>query len=234
LRRGERERPPVVERDYEDVRSTRGGRGYERTEVDIRHVESDRPREYDRNYEEDIIIRRDERDRPRDFVDRDVSREEVMIRRGERERPREVERDFEREDILIRRGERDRPREIERDFEREDILIRRGERDRPREYERERDYVRSRPVTRSRSREREEIIIRKDERDGARGKGEESRDEIIIRIEKERSPSPTTTIAAPEPPIIRAPPIHQEVITHHRHIDHGTVNAPGFDLVVRN
>jgi hypothetical protein len=24
-----------------------------------------------------------------------------------------------------------------------------------------------------------------------------------------------------EPPVIRAPPIHQEIITHHRHIDHG-------------
>lgn len=43
-------------------------------------------------------------------------------------------------------------------------------------------------------------------------------DEIAIR--KNRIVSPPREVS-PEP--IRAPPIHQDVITHHRHIDHGTV-----------
>jgi hypothetical protein len=40
----------------------------------------------------------------------------------------------------------------------------------------------------------------------------------LIRKSKRRSP-PRESSSSPEP--IRAPPIHQEVITHHRHIDHG-------------
>jgi hypothetical protein len=242
------------ERDFDD-RGSRGGRGFDsREEIDIRRVESNvgRPREYERDVrEEDVIIRQNTRERPRE-VDRGFERDEVIIRRGEMDRPREVERDeviirrgetdrprevdrgFERDEVIVRRGETDRPREVERDFERDDITItRRGERDRPREYEREyereREFVRSRPVSRERSRDerdKEEIIIRRDEVDGGKGKGEASRDEIIIRRDKERSVSPPTPVPAPEPPIVRAPPIHQEIITHHRHIDHGTSSQP--------
>lgn len=46
----------------------------------------------------------------------------------------------------------------------------------------------------------------------------------VTVLERRRSPSssPEPRVRVPrEPPIIRAPPIHQEVITHHIHIDHG-------------
>lgn len=44
----------------------------------------------------------------------------------------------------------------------------------------------------------------------------------IQNIEREtrRAPSPSPSPSPPPAPI-RAPPIHQEIITHHRHIDHG-------------
>jgi hypothetical protein len=55
------------------------------------------------------------------------------------------------------------------------------------------------------------------------------KDEIVIRRMEERSPSPEPLPppppppAAPEPEI--RPPIIQEIITHHRHIDHGVERA---------
>jgi hypothetical protein len=199
VRRVERERPSVVGYERDEVIFTRGGRGYEREKIDFRRGELDRPRERDRDYEREVRIIR-----------------------------REVERDIEREDIVIRGRERDRSRGRGRDFEEEDIKISRGEKARPQEYELEREVVWSRLVPRERSRgdDKEEIIIRRDEEDRTRERGGELREEIIIRKES-RSPSPTTTISAPapatEPPITKAPPIHQEVIYHERHIDHGTM-----------
>ena len=43
--------------------------------------------------------------------------------------------------------------------------------------------------------------------------------------ETRRSPSPSirSLSPGPPPPPIQAPPIHQEIITHHRHIDHGMI-----------
>jgi hypothetical protein len=199
VKRVERERPSVVDYERDEVIFTRGGRGYEREKIDFRRGELDRPRERDRDYEREVRIIR-----------------------------REVERDIEREDIVIRARERDRSRGRGRDFEEEDIKISRGEKSRPQEYELEREVVWSRPVPRERSRgdDKEEIIIRRDQKDRTRERGGELREEIIIRKES-RSPSPTTTISAPapatEPPITKAPPIHQEVIYHERHIDHGTM-----------
>ncbi|KAI6714764.1 hypothetical protein JHW43_002732 [Diplocarpon mali] len=49
-------------------------------------------------------------------------------------------------------------------------------------------------------------------------------DRVRIRnFEQVKQPSPESTPlpSPPPPPPIRAPPIHQEIITHHRHIDHG-------------
>ncbi|KFY00378.1 hypothetical protein V490_01381 [Pseudogymnoascus sp. VKM F-3557] len=48
----------------------------------------------------------------------------------------------------------------------------------------------------------------------------------VVERERERRRSPSSSpeprARMPrEPPVIRAPPIHQEIITHHRHIDHG-------------
>ncbi|PVH86392.1 hypothetical protein DL98DRAFT_13495 [Cadophora sp. DSE1049] len=49
-------------------------------------------------------------------------------------------------------------------------------------------------------------------------------DRVRIRNFEEREirqPTPSPSPSPPPPPQIRAPPIHQEIITHHRHIDHG-------------
>ena len=62
----------------------------------------------------------------------------------------------------------------------------------------------------SRNREKEEIIIRENDK---RRPNEASR-EVIIRKEESSSPE-----SSREPSIVRKPPILQEVITHHRHID---------------
>ncbi|KAI4275791.1 MAG: hypothetical protein LQ337_002952 [Flavoplaca oasis] len=218
-------------------------RDYREEDLDIRirrdERERDRPgaREPDRGYDDEIIIRRDEgeRDRPRAREpDRGYEKDEIIIRRDEggRDRPRtrassydretirlstsdreprraKSRADFQEEDITIRREERDRPSARSRDFREEDLIIRR--RDASRETRR---TMRSR----SRSRDREDITIRHDERGGRH------RDEIIIRRD-EKSPSPEPVYAPPPAPVepepIRAPPIHQEIITHHRHIDHG-------------
>ena len=85
------------------------------------------------------------------------------------------------------------------------MIIRREkkEKERPRERSWERSYRGS----------DEDIILRHDENE------RRHKDEVIIR-RNDREPSPEY-VPPPEPEPIRAPPIHQEVITHHRHIDHG-------------
>ena len=171
--------------------------------------------------------------------DRIKEREEIIIRREDddsRERlpplaPLPPPGGRDREEIIIRRDDRDDryrdglrpPRDFERERDREEIVIRRED-DREGRYERRRDYddyalVRPKSHERERSRvggrggDSDEIVIRRDEREG-RG-GERDREEIIIR-HNSRSPSPDL----PPAPLLR-PPIVQEVITHHRHIDHG-------------
>ncbi|KAL8945051.1 MAG: hypothetical protein Q9216_000035 [Gyalolechia sp. 2 TL-2023] len=245
IRERERERPR--ERDYKDeeIIIRRGSRSRERErprerdykdqEIVIRRSsrsrERERPRQSDYR-EEDIIIRRDERERerPRERErDRGYEKDEIIIRRDERERPRTRASSFDRETIKLRVDDQEPRRARSRaDFREEDITIRREERERPSRDFREEDLiVRRRDASRetrrtmrsrSRSRDREDITIRHDERGGRH------RDEIIIRRD-EKSPSPEPVYAPPPPPPepepIRAPPIHQEIITHHRHIDHG-------------
>lgn len=140
----------------------------------------------------------------------------------ERSRRRWDERDKERSGALVRR----RDRSVSSwDSERDERAFRQSSRDRSREREWERNEFRrhSSPRARSRSRyridERDEIIIRREEREGRRGRGVE-RNEIAFRRREERSTSPESA-SSPERPVIVAPPIHQDIITHHRHIDHG-------------
>lgn len=159
--------------------------------------------------------------------------------------PRVREREVEVEEHLIRRRNKSRaPRPISRSrHEGERIIVRERDYDsdhcsrRPRrrrpvghaheidieiDHGRHRDEVIYRNMSRERPRpvpeEREEIVIRSDEKRGARGR-EVEREEIVIRKEVERSPSPEPPVAPPQ--TIQAPTIHQEVITHHRHVDHG-------------
>lgn len=235
IRRDEREQsrpPPPRPRE----------RSREREEIIIRRDErSDsrpaapryRERERSREREEIIIKRREDDDRyhaaPRRARTEDFEREEIIIRREERDRD---------EDVVSRRSYRPPPPPPPpaREVDRQEIIIRR-ERDvaeeervsRPISHERARSRVRSRS-----SDSEEEIIFRRDEREGRRG--EETRQEIIIRRSSHsRSPSPVESVRTapppapapapapppPEPQVIYAPQIHQEVITHHRHIDHG-------------
>lgn len=169
-------------------------------------------------------------------------REEIIIRRDDRDTRSRFE-----DDIVSQRSYRPPPPPARDNVDRSEIIIRREqiEADEPpppprmssRRSRYEEEVVSNRPISRERARSRarshesvsdEEIIIRRDERD-TRGGGEESRQEIIIRrSSRSRSPSPTASVStraapapAPEPQIIYAPQIHQEVITHHRHVDHG-------------
>ncbi|KAL9620071.1 MAG: hypothetical protein Q9160_005361 [Pyrenula sp. 1 TL-2023] len=246
IRNNDREpsrRPPPRERDIDREEliirdgpsSTRSVRGteYERDEYVSRRGP---PR--DRSVES----RFDRGPPPRGL---DYDREEVIIRRdrddrgGPRRRSRSLDRGFDREELVIRREDRGPPPPP--------TMTRVASPPRSRFYDdfddepprpvgadalaltRVRSHERARSVSRHHENDNREIIIRRDrdERDSRRGNSRErEREEIIIRRnERDRSSSPTSTIAAPmghpEPPIIRAPPIHQEVITHHRHIDHG-------------
>ncbi|KAJ5524433.1 hypothetical protein N7494_011083 [Penicillium frequentans] len=64
----------------------------------------------------------------------------------------------------------------------------------------------------------EVIDIRRDELDREPRRKITESEEIIIRKDRRGS---TSRKRSPSPEPIRAPPIHQDVITHHRHIDHG-------------
>lgn len=195
-----------------------------------------------RKEKEAIVIRRDRSEsKPAPVRRRDESREreEIIIRREERDAPpsrrSRKHAEEEREEIIIRRDEKEAPvRRSARappryeDEEREEIIIRREERDsRP-------SRMVSRPISHERARSRavsdvshsdDEIIIRRSEREGRDGRKKETEEILIRRSEQSRSPSPVPS-ARPElepvpPPVVYAPPIHQEVITHHRHVDHG-------------
>ncbi|ETN40531.1 uncharacterized protein HMPREF1541_04808 [Cyphellophora europaea CBS 101466] len=176
---------------------------------------------------EEIIIRRDESEprgppgpRPRESRER----EEIIIRRREDDDVRSVAPsqrggDREREEIIIRRRDDDDDRMSRRgprsEIGSDDRYTRRMD-PRPISHERERSRVRGRAGSES----QEEIIIREEDR----GRGEKQQEIIIRRTSRSNSPSSISTRGpgpAPDPPVIHAPPIHQEVITHHRHIDHG-------------
>jgi len=223
----------------------------EREEIVIRHDDRDVDRRppppsssRDREREE-IIIRRGERDRdrlPRPAAaappSREVQRDEVVIRRDDPGRRSRPEVDYEKDEVVSRRGDNDQRASSRGDYDREEIVIRHSERDSddthyaPRRYD---DYAPSRPRSRERERSRvrragsesdHEIIIRQHSREG---RGGERQDIIIRKTSRSRSPSPSVAsapAALPEPQVIYAPTIHQEVVTHHRHVDHG------FDLAV--
>jgi hypothetical protein len=175
-----------------------------------------------RDEEIDVYTRRGvDRDRQPTFLREDyvrvedqplVLRErkvETFTRPGQRRSPSPVE----RERIRTRVVERERspsPRPVER------VRTRVIERERSPEPERFRKressverVVRTRVVEREPSLEKIRTTTRTIERERSPSP---VRERIRTRVvERERSTSPTR----------RPPPIHQEVITHHRHIDHG-------------
>jgi len=149
--------------------------------------------------DEDIDIRSSRRSNPR-WEQTDEA--ELVIRssrRPRREREHTDDDEFDpRPQILSRHG-RDK---IEVD---EEIDSRSSRRSKPGRGDIEDDEV---------------IDIRRDklEREPRRRSAES--DEYVTRKDRQKS-SPRERSPSPEP--IRAPPIHQDVITHHRHIDHGMI-----------
>ncbi|PSN59999.1 hypothetical protein BS50DRAFT_216764 [Corynespora cassiicola Philippines] len=240
--------PPRSHRDFDqDTLVLRGGRPppppssvreVERDDISIRRSEPERrrPREVERE-ETDITIRRREQSRPRAPEVREFEREEINFRRGDGPRPRPREVDVEREDIRFQ----ERAPPSRRGGEREDFVFRHEHREdsrhgRERSVERDsitiRNRERSLPPPRPRgdliAREREEFVVRRREPPSPPPPAprEVIKDEIIIRRKEERSPTPPPPPPPPPPPEPEVrPPIIQEIITHHRHIDHGVERA---------
>ncbi|KAF2646282.1 hypothetical protein P280DRAFT_6769 [Massarina eburnea CBS 473.64] len=247
-------RAPPRRRDLEEEQViARGGRTphppalSERDEISIRRGDNEhrRPREVDREGSE-ITIRHRDQSRPRGPELRENDREEIHFRRGDgappRPRPREV--DIEREDIRFReRSTPPRRREAGRETDREEVVFRhehRGNSHDGRERDVHKDSVVIRgprekslpPPHRHRgdlvAREREEFVVRRRDPSPPSRERDVIKDEIIIRRKEERSPTPPPAPKAPPPPPLEPevrPPIIQEIITHHRHIDHGVERA---------
>lgn len=225
----------IITRDERDRARPppRRPRSVEREEFEIRR--GDRHRRQAEKEEIDVTIEHNHgpsapRHRHRR---REVERDEVEFRRSEAD----LRSNRGRDEFDGRRGEVDK----------EEIIIRRDERTGRRHdgaEERDRISVRTRSQSRHRrehlpppgdlvARETEEFIIRRKKPRSPSPSPSPSpprrnfeREEIIIRRTEERSPTPPPP--EPEPvmlePIIRPPirqEIHQEIITHHRHIDHG-------------
>lgn len=192
---------------------------------------------------EEIRFRRGGGDRPRPPPEA-VEKTEIDIRERERSAAPPPARRFEREEIDIRERSSARPPRSEVD--REEIVFRerRSPPGRGREDFVEEIDIRERNVHRHRSRSRPNLVARKEEEWIVRRPRTPSpppprdyeKEEIIIRRNKERTPSPEpvpepprepTPEPPPPPPVepIYRPPIIQEVITHHRHIDHGVERA---------
>jgi hypothetical protein len=225
IKRKEESRPPphrseapsrtsFRERDVEEIRFRRGGGERPpppRTEVDkeeIRITESTRsppPRSEYRGRERDAVFREE--------IDIREDRSIPPPRPRSLSRPQLVAR--ENEEWIVRRRREPSPPPL-RDFEKEEIIIRRKEREPSPE-----------PPPPPTEYKKEEIVIRRRERSPTPEPPRDyEREQIIIR-RKERTPSPEPPPrepTPPPPPIIR-PPIIQEVITHHRHIDHGIERA---------
>lgn len=236
----------------DDVRSTRSRppppassvREVERDDITIRRREQSRgPPERD-----DIVFRRGDgppvrsvsRPAPRQVDDDEVrfrgrTSDDIDIRASRSEVSRHG-RDVSAERGSIRFQEKDgnfeiraNRREFSRDGrdtsrERSSLTIRGRERSLP-------------PPARNRgelvAREREEFVIRRPRAESPpQNNREVVRDEIIIRRKEERAPTPSPSPSPPPPPPPPAPepeirpPIIQEIITHHRHIDHGKLCAP--------
>jgi hypothetical protein len=226
--------------------SRRGGSSYVE-ERDTYYRESGPPpppppqvrvREREPVYEEDVYIRRErEREGPRpEFLRDDYGRNDtgpLVLRERKTEtitrpRPRSPspapsvrvrERIIEREEPSPPPLERVRTRVVERET-RQRSPSPPPERLRARVVE-TRERIRERSPSPIRYRER--IIERERERERSPSPAPVV-ERVRITRNFERQPSPSPSPSPPRsltPPPIRAPPIHQEIITHHRHIDHG-------------
>ena len=205
-------RPPrreYKEQDVDEIRFRRGGGGPPppRTEIE----------------KEEITFT--ERSRPPP-ARTEVDKEEIIFRESRRSPP---PREVEKEEIIFRESRSPPPREPYRGREvrKEEIDIDINIRDRSAPPPRERSMSRG-PLV---GRVNEEWIVRKRRSPSPPPPRDFEKEQIIIR-RKERTPSPEpepprelTPEPPPPPEPIYRPPIIQEVITHHRHIDHGVERA---------
>lgn len=237
-RRGSRRHPErrseddlLTEERERRQRRRRPARDIEEEEMFIRHKEREEP-PLRRGWDSELDIRSRERrrefeeeahHRPRSRPPRRVEVEEVTLddavpkrHRGPIERP---EREFEDDDVIIRwKGKGPRP--AGRPDDEELVLHERRERRRSvpsEDLERElrghrREIREDIPLDGDTS-----IRSQFDPKSSARDLGDVE-EEISIRQTKEKLPSrqPSPSLAS-----IHVPPIHQDVFTHHRHIDHG-------------
>ncbi|KAI9676084.1 MAG: hypothetical protein M1817_000827 [Caeruleum heppii] len=211
--------PPPRERERERTRET---------EIDIIRRQDDRerdrdtyarprerPRERELDIDIDISSRAGDRDRERDTYTRPRERPrernteidiDISSRAGDRSRSRSRDRDRNR---YMRPRDRDVERtEIDITHNRSRDVSRHHERER--ERDRDRDYYTS---PRSRSADTDIEIVTK-----SRDRDRDTRMEIDIKDNSDR----TSERVVPR----ELPPLHQEIITHHRHIDHGIVHVP--------
>ncbi len=219
-------------------------------EIDIKIKEKETDRGGGRGYrdDEEVTYRQNDRLQPRGRGE--VDREEITFRQERsRSRPPPPRGDVvEKEDITIRERSRGPPPRRGDTVEEIDIDIKERERDGPRGRDvrkeeidiniKERDRSEPPPVRRSASRgalvrkDREEWIVRRPRTPSPSPSPpprprDYEKEEITIR-RKERSPSPDPEpepLPLPVEPVYR-PPIIQEVITHHRHIDHPIERPP--------
>jgi len=165
-----------------------------------------------------------------------VERSPSLERERERTRVRYVddssrspslERDRTRVEVVERQWERSPEPEI---YRRERYVERERERERSPSPLYDREKIRTTTRTVERGRERSPSPLPQRDRTSIR----------VVHRERERRRSVSSSSASSvrgspvEPPIIRAPPIHQEIITHHRHIDHGMDVSPHFHTVANN
>ncbi|KAI9711585.1 MAG: hypothetical protein M1820_002150 [Bogoriella megaspora] len=241
----ERERGTEIDiniREQNDTRSRRGSpprtiRDGDREEIVFRRGEVERRprREIDT---EEVVFRHEERPSPPRSRARSVGARETDIdiklrdvsERGSRAPSRFEKEKIEKEEIVFRPRERVSPPPQLIGREREEIVFRRP---------------RPPPPEPPREVEREHIVIRQRRRSSPSPVPPpapppppapvEEKEQIIIRQRRQRTPSPSPSPSPPPPrpaftpePIVQ-PPIKQEIIreiiTHHRHIDHGVERA---------
>ncbi|KAF2159400.1 hypothetical protein M409DRAFT_30150 [Zasmidium cellare ATCC 36951] len=215
-----RSRPPPREREEEKI------------DINIRREESRPPPPRDIPVEE-IRFRRGGGERPappRTTVDKT----EIDIRESSAPPPR-TRTVVDREEIDIR--ERRSPAPPRSVVDKEEIEIRDSRRG-PRGREVFKEEIDIRERSRHRSASRPNLVARKEEewivrRPRTPPPQDYEKEEIIIRRKEKsvspepeppREPTPEPPPPPPPEPIYR-PPIIQEVITHHRHIDHGVERA---------
>lgn len=223
------ERPaPMRSRDLEDL----WRRPADDRDRQVAFLQDD----YARTDEQPLVLRGRKVETYQRPIRRSPSRGRSQSIEHERVRTRVVEKERERSPSPV---ERTRVRYVQQERQRSPSPV---ERTRVRVAERQRElspepeiYRRERYVERERERspsplyDREQIrtMTRTVERRERSPSPERERTSVrVVQRERERQRSRSSSAASsirmpPEPHIIRAPPIHQEIITHHRHIDHG-------------